>query len=116
MSYLQKNQSTQTSGPVFAETIEKAKKTKNELELIKIVEYFLNGNGNEDSNLVSFKMKSLKKSFLLQVVRVMSIPKENKMLVKKEIPKKKFKSCQNLIQNFYSLSDFKPSCLQRVRF
>ena len=36
MSALQKNKSTQTSGSVFAERIEKAKKTKFELELIKM--------------------------------------------------------------------------------
>ena len=55
MSALQKNKSTQTSGSVFAERIEKAKKTKFELELIKIVDCFLDGHGSYDSNLVSFK-------------------------------------------------------------
>ena len=59
MSALQKNKSTQTSGSVFAERIEKVKKTKFQLELIKIVDCFLDGHGNYDSNLVSFKMKSL---------------------------------------------------------
>ena len=58
MSALQKNKSTQTSGPVFAETIEKVKKTKSELELIKIVDCFLDGDGSYDSNLISFKIKS----------------------------------------------------------
>ena len=58
MSALQKNKSTQTSGSVFAERIEKVKKTKIELELIKIVDCFLDGHGNYDSNLVSFKIKS----------------------------------------------------------
>ena len=46
MSALQKNTSTQTSGSVFAEKIEKVKKTKFELELIKIVDCFLDGHGN----------------------------------------------------------------------
>ena len=59
MSALPKNKSTQTIGSVFAERIEKAKKTKLELELIKIVECFLDGHGNYDSKLVSFKIKSL---------------------------------------------------------
>ena len=59
LSALQKNKSTQTSGSVFAERIEKAKKTKFELELIKIVDCFLHCHGSFDSNLVSFKIKSL---------------------------------------------------------
>ena len=59
MSALQKNKSTQTSGSVFAERIEKFKKTKFELELLKIVDCFLDGHGNYDSNLVSFTIKSL---------------------------------------------------------
>ena len=59
MSALQKNKSTQSSGSVFAERIEKDKKTKFELELIKTVDCFLDGHGRYDSNLVSFKIKSL---------------------------------------------------------
>ena len=59
VSALQKNKSTQTSGSVFAERIEKAKKTEFELELIKIVDCFLDGHGSYDSNLLSFKIKSL---------------------------------------------------------
>ena len=59
MSALQKNNSTQTSGSVFAERNEQAKKTTFELELIKIVDYFLDGHGNYDSNSVSVKIKSL---------------------------------------------------------
>ena len=59
MSALQNNKSTQTSISVFAESIEKAKKTKFELELIKILDCFLDGHGNYDSNLVSFLIKSL---------------------------------------------------------
>ena len=58
-SSFQKTKTTQTSGSVFAERIEKVKKTKFELELIKIVDCFLDGHGNFDSNLVSFKIKSL---------------------------------------------------------
>ena len=50
---------TQTSGSVFAERIGKVKKTNFELDLIKIVVSFLDGHGNYDSNLVSFKIKSL---------------------------------------------------------
>ena len=58
-SSFQKTKTTQTSGSVFAERIEKVKKTKFEFELIKIVDCFLDGLGNYDSNLVSFKIKSL---------------------------------------------------------
>ena len=58
-SSFQKTKSTQTSGSVFVERIEKVKKTKFELELIKTVDCFLDGHGIFDSNLVSFKIKSL---------------------------------------------------------
>ena len=58
-SSFQKSKTTQTSGSVFAERIEKVIKTKFELDLIKIVDCFLDGHGNYDSNLVSFKIKSL---------------------------------------------------------
>ena len=55
----QKTKTLQTGGSVFAERIEKVKKTKFELDLIKIVDCFLDGHGNYDNNLVSFKIKSL---------------------------------------------------------
>ena len=58
-SSFQKKKTTQISGSVFAEIIEKVKKTKFELELIKIVDCFLGGHGNFDSSLVSFQIKSL---------------------------------------------------------
>ena len=58
-SSFQKTKTTQTSGSVFAERIEKVKKTKFELDLIKIVDCFLDGHGNYDINLVSFKIKTL---------------------------------------------------------
>ena len=58
-SFFQKTKTRQSSGSVFAEKIEKVMKTKFELELIKIVDCFPDGHGNYDSNLVSFKMKSL---------------------------------------------------------
>ena len=59
MSALQDNKSTQTSGSVFTERIEKVKKTEVELELIEIVDCFLDGLGNYDSNLIAFRIKSL---------------------------------------------------------
>ena len=59
-SSIQKTKTTQTSSSVFAERIEKVRKTKLELDLIKIVDCFLDGHGNYDSNLVSFNIKSLK--------------------------------------------------------
>ena len=49
----------QTSGSVFSERVENAKKTKFELELMKIVECFHDGLGNYDSNLASFRLKPL---------------------------------------------------------
>ena len=58
-SSFQKTKLTQTCGSVFAERIEKVKKTKFELDLIKIVDCFSDGHGNYDSNLVSFKIRSL---------------------------------------------------------
>ena len=58
-SSFQKTKTTQTSGSVFAERNEKFKKTKFEFKLLKIVDCFLDGHGNFDSNLVSFKIKSL---------------------------------------------------------
>ena len=58
-SSFQKTKSTQTSGSDFAERNEKVKKTKVELELIKIVDCFLDGHGNFDGNLLSFKIKFL---------------------------------------------------------
>ena len=58
-SSFQKTKTTQTSGSVFAERIEKVQKTKFELDFVKIVDCFLDGHGNYDSNLVSFEIKSL---------------------------------------------------------
>ena len=47
--------STQTSASVFADRIEQVKKTKNELEQMKIVDCSLDGHGNSTSNLVTIK-------------------------------------------------------------
>ena len=57
MSALQKNKSTQTSGSVFAERIEKVKKTTIEMELIKNVDCFLDGHDSYYSNLISSNIK-----------------------------------------------------------
>ena len=59
LSSFQKTKSTQITGSEFADRIEQGKKTKFELELIKIVDCFLDGHGIYTSNLVSFKIKSL---------------------------------------------------------
>ena len=59
LTSFQKIKSTQTSGSVFADRNEQVKKTKFELELIKLVECFLDGHSNYTSNLVSFKTKFL---------------------------------------------------------
>ena len=58
LSALQTKKSTQTSRSVFAERIEKARKTKFELKSLKIVHCFLDGHGNYDK-LVPFKIKFL---------------------------------------------------------
>ena len=58
-SSFQKTKLTQTAGSVFAERIEKVKKAKFELDLFKIVDCFLDGHGNYDFKLLSFKRKSL---------------------------------------------------------
>ena len=49
----------QANSSVFAERFEKVKKTNSDLELINFVDCFLDGHGNYDSNLVSFKSKTL---------------------------------------------------------
>ena len=56
---IHKTKTTHTSGSVFAERNEQVKNTKFELELIKIVDCFLDGHGSYDTNLVSFNLKSL---------------------------------------------------------
>ena len=58
-STFQKTKTTQTNGSVFAERIEKIKKTKFEFELIKLIDCSLDGHANFDSNLVPFNIKSL---------------------------------------------------------
>ena len=55
----QKTKTTQTSRSVFADRIEQVEKTKFDMELIKFIDCFLDGQGNFDSDLVSFKIKSL---------------------------------------------------------
>ena len=57
-SSFQKTKTTQTSGSVIAEKIEKVK-NKFEMELIKFADCFFDGHGNNDSKSVSFKIKSL---------------------------------------------------------
>ena len=59
ISALRKNKSTQTTGSVFTERIDKAKKTKFEAALKKTKDCFLDGHGNNDSILVSFRIKTL---------------------------------------------------------
>ena len=59
LSSFQKTKSTQTTGSVFADRIEQVKKTKFELELIKIVDCFLDAHGNYSGKLVSFKINTL---------------------------------------------------------
>ena len=57
LSSFQKTKSAQTSGSVFANRIEQVKRTKFEIELMKIVDCFLDGYGKYIRSLVSFKIK-----------------------------------------------------------
>ena len=59
LSSFEKTKSTQISRSVLAARIKRVKKTKFELELIKIVNCFLDRQGNYSSSLVSLKIKSL---------------------------------------------------------
>ena len=65
LSSFQKTKSKQTSRSVFADRIGQVKKTKFELELIKKVDWFLDGHGNYTSNLISFELKSLSANHFL---------------------------------------------------
>ena len=56
MSSFQQTKSTQTSGSVLAEKVEVFKKTKFELELMEIIDFFQDGYGSYDSNLVTFEI------------------------------------------------------------
>ena len=58
-SCFEKTKTTQARGSVFAERIEKVKKTIFELKLMKSVGCVFDGDGNYDSSLVPFNKKSL---------------------------------------------------------
>ena len=49
----------QTSVLVVAEEIEQVKKTKIELQILKLLDCFLDGYGSYSSSLVTFEIKSL---------------------------------------------------------
>ena len=59
LSSIQKTKWRQTSRSTFADRIEQVKKTIFEIELIKIVDCFLDGHGSYTNNLVTSKRKSL---------------------------------------------------------
>ena len=94
-SSFQKTKATQTSGSVFAERIEKVKKTKFELDLFKIVDCFLDGHGNYDSVLVSFKINArffeIQRDLYISIGSANDIfitPIKNPRLIKKALRKK----------------------------
>ena len=64
---LSTTESTQIKGSIFANRIEleHVKKTKFELKLIKITDCFLDGHGQNTSNFVFIKIKSLYTNRLL---------------------------------------------------
>ena len=57
LSSFYRTESTQTIEFVFTDTIEQFRKTKVKLELIKIVDCFLDGHGNYFSKMISSKIK-----------------------------------------------------------
>ena len=64
LTSVQRSISVQTTGSVFVERVESVRrKTKFELELMKIIDCFLDGYGGYESNLVSFKIKPSNKYF-----------------------------------------------------
>ena len=65
LSSFHKTMSTQTSGSVPADKIEQVTRTNFQLELIESVDCFLDGHGNYDNNLLSFKIISLETNHFL---------------------------------------------------
>ena len=64
LTSVQRSILVQTTGSVFVETVESVRReTKFELELVKIVDCFLDGYGGYESNLASFKIKHSNKYF-----------------------------------------------------
>ena len=57
LTSVQRSISVQTTGSVFVQRVESVRKTKIELELMKIIDCFLDGYGGYESNLVSFEIK-----------------------------------------------------------
>ena len=118
MSAPQKNISTQTSGSVFAERIEKAKETKLALELIKNVDCFLDDHGIYDSKVVSFEIKSLEQTkVFVTFIKSNECSQRNKLLLRKETPNQKistlfrfqnkiFTPCQISNQIFFTTRQF----------
>ena len=60
----------QTNGSVFADRTENVKKTKFELELIKVADCFLVGYGNYTAILISFNTKYLGTNVFLKTKKV----------------------------------------------
>ena len=58
LSSFPKTKSTQTSRSVFAERTEQVKKTRYELEILKILDCFLDGYGSFSSLFVTFEFRS----------------------------------------------------------
>ena len=62
LCFNRKHASTQTIGSAFLERVRKRQNSKNEPDLLKIFDSFVDGYGFVNSDLVSFSMKSLKTS------------------------------------------------------
>ena len=59
LSSFQNSNLTKTGGSKFDESLQQLEKTKNEQELRKIVDCFLDGNGEYSGNLVTFEIRSI---------------------------------------------------------
>ena len=57
LTSIQKSVAVQAKGPVFVERAEQAKRTKVDLEMMKIIDSYLEGYGSYEYNLVSFRKK-----------------------------------------------------------
>ena len=58
LTSIRKSVAVHTSGSIFVDRVELARRTKLELELMKVLECSIDGSRNYESNLVPFKVKT----------------------------------------------------------
>ena len=83
MISIQKSVAVQMSGSIFAKRVERARGTKIELELMKVIDCFFDGYSSYESNLVSFKTKNFNYSSFLKLYQILV---RKKMLVRSVFP------------------------------